>query len=334
MSGDLALGPTCSLADAPGPGWIFRGMPPIPVPPHHDPRVIKPLEGVVTTPPSDLPAPRRQSTLTLGTSAAGTTTIRREQAEAARAEVVDLGPQPAPEVPARPAVAEELPRNAASLIRDAEKKRWTVKATYARGSAITTEMIEDVGAPPTPTGRPARKASTDWRVVESVVVRMASPWDDRAVFVFESGSCTDAYVARRGASSFISTGYKTARAFVLGPWKADMPHTPAWMRDKIEDRKRIARRGTCSGCGADVFHGIDQAGGEQAATVDAEPLAGPYATLTEIAYFMTGRAVFTSLGAPGGFELHRRDDFAIGSRNRPAYAEHRCDEHIENRSAA
>lgn len=263
--------------------------------------------------------------------------FERMRAERAAPErVVDLGPAPEPEVRARPAEPGELPKNAASLIRDAEKRRWAVTASYARGSALTTVMVEDVGAPLTPTGRIARKASTGWKAVDSVVLRCVSPWGDRVVLLFEGGSCVDAWVARRGDAGFRPAGYKGARSFLFGPWEAGMTYTPAWQRDKIEDRKRLARKGNCSRCGAEVVLGIDQAGGEQPVTADAEPLVDEFTLLTEVAYYLTGRGVYTGYPGGGGFELHRRDPWTVGERRWPTYAEHVCSEHLttEARSAA
>lgn len=237
----------------------------------------------------------------------------------------DLGPQPEPEVRARPAEPDELARNAASLVREAGKRRWLVTASYARGSTLATVMVEDVGAPLTPTGRMARKATTGWKVVESVVVRLKSPHDDRAVFLFEDGSCTYAWVARRGDAGFSSVGYGGARAFVLGPWKAGMAHIPAWQRDKIADRKRLAKVGVCTGCGASVLYGLDQMDAEKSATADADPLVDEFTLLTEVAYELSGRPVYTAFPAGGReVELHRRDDFSIGDRRYPVHAQHWC----------
>lgn len=334
----LALGPTSSLTDAPGVGWWLRDWTPIPVPPHNDLLLIKPLQAIPAAKPRieidrltycPLPTPGRH---------VGSIALPSASDDEVPAGVDDLGPQPEPQVRARPAARDELSRNAASLIRDAEKRRWRVEATYARGSALTTEMVEDVSAPLTPTGRKARKASTAWKVIESVAVRLLSPWGDRAVLLFENGSCTNAWVAPAGASGFSLAGYKTARSFLFGPWEAGMAYVPQWKRDKIEDRKRIAQKGTCTGCGADVFFGIDQSGGEKLATVDAEPLTDEFALLTEVAYDLRGWGVYTALPGPGGFELHRRDGFTIGCRRYPVHAAHRCGAHgqarVDTRSAA
>jgi hypothetical protein len=226
-------------------------------------------------------------------------------------------------VPARPVEPDELPRNAASLIKDATKRRWLVTATYAEGQLPVTIMAEDVGAPPTPTGRVARKQITETRPVSSVVVKLASPFGDRAIFAW-TGDNAEAWISPRASGHATSVGYLAARRFVLGPWGDDMP-VPSWRRDKIADAKRLAKPGICTGCGAAVLHGIDQLDGV-AAVADAEPIEGPLAHLTEIAFFLSGRDVYTAMPAGGGLELHRREDWHLGDRRWPVHAAHRCNQ--------
>lgn len=55
----------------------------------------------------------------------------REQVERRR-----KPPHPAPEVPCREAVADEVPRSAAGVRKVAEAAGWTVLATYARGTRV------------------------------------------------------------------------------------------------------------------------------------------------------------------------------------------------------
>ena len=233
---------------------------------------------------------------------------------------------PRPEVAARAAEPGEVARLASALISGAENRSWRVEATYARGSALTKVMVEDIGAPLTPTGRVARKASVDWRPVDSVVIRMLSPLGDRAVFVYENGSCVNAWVGTRALGAFVSVGYALARAFVLGPWEdSEMTYVPAWRRELIKDAKRLAKGSTCPECGRGVLAGWDNLDDvEQTAIVDAEPLEGPYALLTEIAAHLAGRGAFSAIKARGGVELHRRDHFAIGERRWPTHLEHPC----------
>lgn len=45
-------------------------------------------------------------------------------------------PYPAPEVPRRPAVPSEVPRNASALAWDAQTAGWSVGITYARGTRM------------------------------------------------------------------------------------------------------------------------------------------------------------------------------------------------------
>lgn len=82
-------------------------------------------------------------------------------------------PYPAPEVPARPALAADLPSAAAALDKLADQHGWTVEAWYMRGTRMDSR------------GKPTR-------VVSSVVLRMHRD-GHRLVAVWEEGKFDTGY---------------------------------------------------------------------------------------------------------------------------------------------
>ncbi len=304
------------------PGWD-ESRPAPPTRPRA--RTVEPLPGLVRAPaPADLPLPLRPSPIVQGTPA-GAKHLELIERERNAPAALALGPQPEPEVRTRPATDEELPKNARALVRDARARGWTVAATYARGYVEGATFVEDPGAPLTPTGRVARKKVPAWKTVESVVVRMASPYGDHAIVAFEDGSASLGYAAPRGRS-VTALGYQGARAFVIGPWGDGMPITPAWQRELIEDAQRVVKERACPDCGAPVLVGVDNCFALAPSVAELVPLdpASPYAYLTEVACWLQRRRVFTLMPGPAGKELHGRDTWHLGERRWPTHLEHRC----------
>jgi hypothetical protein len=87
---------------------------------------------------------------------------------------------PLPEVRARQAAPDEIPRGAGTIAKVAERCKWTVKVTYARGTSLTAG------------GKPGK-------VVDSVLVRMVRTDGDgyaHAVATWVDGKFDLAYVGR------------------------------------------------------------------------------------------------------------------------------------------
>lgn len=120
--------------------------------------------------------------------------------------VVEVEPQPAPEVEARSASSDEIPLGARLLIKAAEAAGWKASATYARGTPTSRggPVRETVKAPRwnpstgdpelTPTGRPAHsEVIGDYMVLDSVAVRFYHGGSAKAVAVWEDGKMACAY---------------------------------------------------------------------------------------------------------------------------------------------
>lgn len=119
---------------------------------------------------------------------------------------------------------------------------------------------------------------------------------------------------------------------VTGP--VERVFVPRWQREKRDQAKRLASLTYCQGCLAPVLEGADQLDDVGLrAVVDAEALAGPgdgspCALLAEVACYLGGRDVYTLFPAPGGDELHRREDWHLGERRWPTHVSHICNQPI------
>lgn len=232
--------------------------------------------------------------------------------------------------PARSAQDGEIARSPASMIKEAQKRFWDVSATIARA-----------------VGPARRKIEGAFQVIDveitSLKVVFTSPMDDVIVAVWTtptepSGKAgtseVKAWAHTRGVTRPLDIA--TAKKWITGPWEGLMENSgfvPAWKRELIEEAKRKAKPGVCSGCGASVLVGLDQGVWEPAgltAIVDAEPLGeAPLRLLAEVACFFGGRKVYTLFGLGKGIELASRDDYSIGWTKYPIHVEHRCGDPIE-----
>lgn len=102
-------------------------------------------------------------------------------------------PHPAPEVPARPARAEEIPSSARKVIKPAVAVGWDLRMSYARGTAMGAN------------GKPLVVKQSDGtkvpKVVESVMVQ-GRHGDRRFTAVWEDGSYWIGFVAGGGMVSY------------------------------------------------------------------------------------------------------------------------------------
>jgi hypothetical protein len=234
--------------------------------------------------------------------------------------------------PARTAQESDLARSPRSMIKDAQNRFWSVSATVARAVGVVRRKIDDPDDPGTKVFRRIEVEHTSVKVV------FRSPMDDVLVAVWttpdepKATAEVKAWGHSRGVMRPLDIS--TAKKWIKGPWSDLMENSgfvPAWKREIIAEAKRKAKPGVCSGCGAAVLIGLDQGVWEAAglkAVVDAEPLAGPYQLLAEVACWLEGRKVFSLFGLGSGIELAGRDDFSIGWTKYPAHVEHRCGDPI------
>lgn len=82
---------------------------------------------------------------------------------------------------------------------------------------------------------------------------------------------------------------------------------------------RVAQLITHS-CGQPVWAGLDQLDAEMPVLADLIPLDD----LTETVAHLDGRGVHSLIPAPGGPELHRRENWHLYDRRWPALARHTC----------
>lgn len=130
-----------------------------------------------------------------------------------------------PVIMARPATDAEISKTARALIRDAKAAGWRAEATYARAWAPVVAMVEDIGAPLTPSGRVARKKATQSQLVDSVVLRLRSPRGARAVVVYEGGKPAHAWIWAEGLDGVSLANVTTVTALVKGTWPKPITDT-------------------------------------------------------------------------------------------------------------
>lgn len=301
-------------------------------------RVFVPEGLVIGVEPADLEQPLRPVGTIKGTRVASKVAVEapteadavEDAIETELADAIGLARAVAP--PRTPELA-ELGRSPRSLVTGASERLWR-----ARLALVDFEHPKGEG--------------------QSLTLRLVSPFDDVAVIVWTTSPSTKrdgtpgepvttakAWCHAAGQTRPMSV--PDAKRWILGPWPeregggmtdvtgpVERVFVPRWQREKRDQAKRLASLTYCQGCLAPVLEGADQLDDVGArAAVDAEALAGPgdgspCALLAEVACYLGGRDVYTLFPAPGGDELHRREDWHLGERRWPTHVAHVCNQPI------